>query len=156
MIAKHHRQHPAGLTTTGAEFVADRRLRRCFRVPRAGFTPGPRHRLERWKIFIYNRFMKIPSTIRSLLWEYSFGETASDARWDSTIIERVMQRGCWDDMLWLLRTFDRERLRAFLERRGKRALAPRELRFWARICSVPDDEQDTWVYEARKREHAWR
>jgi hypothetical protein len=100
--------------------------------------------------------MEIPATVRSLLWEYSLGETNLGDRWHSTIIERVMQRGGWDDMLWLLRAFDRARLRTFLERRGKRALAPRELRFWARICGVPDEEQDAWVREARERERAWR
>jgi hypothetical protein len=114
------------------------------------------HALERWKIFIYNRFMEIPAAVRTLLWEYSLEEIPSGDRWQSAIIERVMQRGCWDDMLWLLRAFDRERLRVFLERRGRRALAPRELRFWATVCGVPIDDQDTWVIESRARERAWR
>ena len=107
-------------------------------------------------MFIYNRFMEIPTTVRSLLWEYSLGDTTLSDRWYPTIIERVMQRGGWDDMLWLLRAFDRERLRAFLVHRGRRVLAPRELRFWARICGVADEEQDAWVHEARERERAWR
>lgn len=125
-------------------------------TPNVIFAPVVNRYLERWKIFIYNRFMEIPATVRTLLWEYPPGETTFDDRWQSAIIERVMQRGCWDDMLWLLRAFDRGRLRVFLERRGKRALAPRELRFWARICGVPDEEQDTWVHESRERERAWR
>jgi hypothetical protein len=112
--------------------------------------------LERWKMFIYNRFMEIPEAVRTLLWEYSLDEVPSGDRWQSAIIERVMQRGCWDDMLWLLRVFDQQRLRVFLERGGRRALAPRELRFWARICDVADEEQDTWVLESRARERAWR
>jgi hypothetical protein len=106
-------------------------------------------------MFIYNRFMQIPSTIRNLLWEYSLGEHPEE-RWQSTIIERVMQRGCWDDMVWLLREFDRERLRSFLQRRGRRVLAPRELRFWSRVCGVPESDQDVWLQEARSREKAWR
>ena len=100
--------------------------------------------------------MEIPETVQSLLWEYSLEEIPSGGRWQSAIIERVMQRGCWDDMLWLLRAFDRERLRDFLGHRGRRALAPRELRFWATICGVPEDEQDTWVHESRERVGAWR
>jgi len=100
--------------------------------------------------------MEIPATIHALLWEYSPEEITSGKKWRSAIIERVMQRGCWDDMLWLLRAFDRERLRSFLEGRGRRALAPRELRFWARICEVPEFEQDTWVHESRERVGAWR
>ena len=107
-------------------------------------------------MFIYNRFMEIPSTVRTLLWEYSMDEIPAGEGWQSSIIERVMQQGCWDDMLWLLQAFDRDRLRVFLEHRGRRALAPRELRFWATICGVPDNEQDTWVHDARARERAWR
>jgi len=112
--------------------------------------------LERWKILIYNRFMEIPAAVEALLWEYSLEEIPSGEGWQSTIIERVMQRGCWDDMVWLLRVFDRERLRDYLEHRGKKALAPRELRFWATICGVPEDEQDLWVHESRERVGAWR
>lgn len=100
--------------------------------------------------------MQIPSTVRSLLWEYSPESEPSDPRWKSAVIERVMQRGRWDDMLWLLRAFDTGQLRSYLERRGRRVLEPRELRFWARICGVPQDEQDAWVREARRKERAWR
>ena len=67
-----------------------------------------------------------------------------------------MQRGRWDDMLWLLGAYDGRKLRDYLKRRGQRALAPRELRFWARVCGVPRDEQDAWVREARRKERAWR
>ena len=67
-----------------------------------------------------------------------------------------MQRGGWAEMRWLLRHFDRARLRDFLSRRGRRVLAPRELRYWAFMCQVPGDEQDAWVADARSRERAWR
>jgi hypothetical protein len=80
----------------------------------------------------------------------------SSEGWEKTIIERVMQRGCWNDMLWLLRVFNRSRLRGFLEQRGRKTLAPRELRFWAAMCGIADDQQDAWVQEARARERAWR
>jgi len=100
--------------------------------------------------------MEIPTTVQTLLWEYSLDEISSGERWQSVVIERVMQQGRWDDMLWLLQTFDRDRLRVFLERRGRRSLAPRELRFWSRICDVPDSEQDSWVRDSRVRERAWR
>ena len=59
-------------------------------------------------------------------------------------------------MRWLLDAFDRARLRDFLSRRGRRVLAPRELRYWAFMCQVPGDEQDAWVADARLRERAWR
>ena len=100
--------------------------------------------------------MTLPPTVRALLWEYDLDTVPSAKGWQSTAIERVMMRGCWDDMRWLLREFDTRQLLAYLERRGRRVLPPRELRFWARICEVPEDEQDSWVHEARTRERAWR
>lgn len=112
--------------------------------------------VEHWKIFIYNRFMEIPATVRSLLWEYSGDAVPSGEAWEKTIIERVMQRGRWTDMLWLLRVFNRSRLRGFLEQRGRKTLAPRELRFWATACGIANEVQDEWVREARARERAWR
>ena len=100
--------------------------------------------------------MEIPAGVRALLWEYSVEEALSGVGWEKTIIERVMQRGCWNDMLWLLQVFNRSRLRGFLEQRGRKTLAPRELRFWATMCGIDDDQQDAWVWEARARERAWR
>ncbi len=73
-----------------------------------------------------------------------------------TVLERVMQHGGWAEMRWLLRTFDSRRVRSFLEDRGCRTLAPRDLRFWAHVCAVPADEQNGWVVEARQREQMWR
>jgi hypothetical protein len=99
--------------------------------------------------------MEIPEKVRSLLWEYETGGT-SDPRWENTILERVMQRGGWSEMRWLLGTFRRERLREFLSGRGRRVLAPRELRYWAFICGVPGNTQDDWVAAARSREQGWR
>lgn len=99
--------------------------------------------------------MEIPETVRALLWEYETGGSVA-SRWEDTVLERVMQRGGWAEMRWLLREVDRDRLRDFLARRGRRVLAPRELRFWALMCHVSDDEQDAWVADATRRERAWR
>ena len=71
-------------------------------------------------------------------------------------MERVMARGRWEEMCWLLAHFDRERLRSFLALRGLRRLPPRELRFWGVICGVPSEELDRWVAAARERERSWR
>lgn len=99
--------------------------------------------------------MQIPQKIRELLWEYQI-ENRIEAQWENTVLERVMQRGGWSEMRWLLQTFDRGRLREFLIDRGHRALGPRELRYWSFVCGVPGDDQDAWVISARRREQAWR
>lgn len=99
--------------------------------------------------------MQIPSGVRELLWEYQI-EGFVESRWQDTIMSRVMQRGGWTEMRWLLKTFGRDRLREFLSDRGRRILGPRELRYWAFVCGVSGDEQDAWVAAARHRERAWR
>lgn len=100
--------------------------------------------------------MQIPSNVRKLLWEYRIDGETIDPRWEDTILERVMQRGGWSEMQWLLQAFDRGRVRDFLANRGRRVLAPRALRYWALICGIPVHDQDAWVVEARERERAWR
>ncbi|MFH1176866.1 MAG: hypothetical protein V1750_05610 [Acidobacteriota bacterium] len=100
--------------------------------------------------------MDIPATVRQLLWEYQVPAAPAGAAWERAIIEKVMLRGRWDDMRWLLQCFSRDMLGDYLERRGCRALAPRELRFWALVCGVPASTSDAWVALARRREQAWR
>jgi len=100
--------------------------------------------------------MEIPESVGRLLWEYDLGAEAPEEAWRSAVIERVMLRGGWDQMRWLAMAFDRPILRAFLERRGCRALPPRELRFWATVAEVPTPVADRWVTEARDREQRWR
>jgi len=100
--------------------------------------------------------MPIPASICDLLWEYTVDGTVVDGPAENAVLERVMQVGGWDEMRWLLRTYGRRRLQEFLEDRGRRVLAPRELRFWAFVCGVPAEEQERWVTEARRRERMWR
>jgi hypothetical protein len=100
--------------------------------------------------------MVIPDEIRDLLWEYDLEGLDSDANLEDAVIERVMQRGRWNQMRWLLRHMGRQRLRLFLEDRGHRRLPPRELRFWALLSGVPEETRNDWVHLARTREREWR
>ena len=51
------------------------------------------------------------------------------------VLERVMTRGTWAAMTWLRRTYSREELADFIERRSDR-LTPRDLAYWSLICGV--------------------
>jgi hypothetical protein len=100
--------------------------------------------------------MEFPSSVRNLLWEYAVDDFQVDETALDTVLERVMQHGGWAEINWLLQTVDSDRLRSFLEDRGRRTLTPRDLRFWAHVCGVPADEQNGWVDEAMQREQMWR
>jgi hypothetical protein len=100
--------------------------------------------------------MQIPESVRRLLWEYDLGADAPGEAWERAVLERVMQVGGWNEMRWLMRTFSRDRLRSFLEQRGRRSLGPRELRFWLTLCEIPSATGNEWVALARERDSAWR
>lgn len=100
--------------------------------------------------------MRFPDTVERLLWEYDLEALRAEPELPEVVIERVMARGGWEPMRWLLATCSPERRRRFLEERGRRVLAPRELNFWAFASSVPPERTSEWVREARKRETAWR
>ncbi len=88
--------------------------------------------------------------------DYDLATESHGRAWERAAIERVMSRGLWADMRWLLESFDQAQLRQFLTGRGRRTLPPRELRFWGTICRVAPPELDRWVDAARRREGTWR
>jgi len=98
----------------------------------------------------------IPESVRALLREYDVPDGELGREWERTVVERVMTSGRLADMRWLLESFERARLRDFLISRGRRALAPREMRFWSLLCGVPPHLADAWVAASRSRECAWR
>ncbi len=72
------------------------------------------------------------------------------------IIARIMERGNWDAMVWLQQTYSGDRLRAFLETRGKRILPFRELNYWALICRIPFEKKQYWLKQARGKSDVWK
>jgi hypothetical protein len=100
--------------------------------------------------------MQIPESVSGLLWEYDLEDSEVVRKLERVLMERVMERGGWDAMTWLVSFFGREKLRVFLEDRGHRVLPARELRFWSWVCHVPESVAGGWVGQARAREMMWR
>jgi hypothetical protein len=98
----------------------------------------------------------IPPSVRALLHDLEVPPEPSGVDWERAIIERVMARGGWADMRWLLASFGRARLAAFLAEQGHRMLPPREVRFWATVCHAGKGDADRWVASAVEAEQAWR
>ncbi len=104
----------------------------------------------------YNELVDIPRNIERLLWEYDLDGLDLSSEPPDAICERVMARGGWAEMQWLIRVVGAERLRSYLERRGAQVLPPREVAFWGLVCSVPDRLVQEWVGVARERQKEWR
>jgi hypothetical protein len=97
---------------------------------------------------------ELPEFVVSLFQEYKPGSLDIDAHAD-LIVERIMERGSFASMGWLKKTYPRQQLVSFLERRGKRVLPARELNYWALVCGVPAAERREWVEKARERTDVW-
>jgi hypothetical protein len=77
----------------------------------------------------------IPAELTWLFWDVDPG--AIDlARDRDYVLERVMTRGDWRAMRWLVATYPPPDLATFLRARGDR-LPPRERAFWCLIADVP-------------------
>jgi hypothetical protein len=77
----------------------------------------------------------IPAELAWLFWDVDPTTIDLDRHRDY-VIERVMTRGNWLAMRWLIEHVDKVRLAEFLRSRGNR-LSPRDRAFWCLIAEVP-------------------
>lgn len=74
----------------------------------------------------------IPDELHWLFWDVEPDSIDLEKHRDY-VLERVMTRGNWQAMRWLVRTFPGRQLSDFLARKGER-LPPRERAFWSLIA----------------------
>ena len=72
--------------------------------------------------------------VQRLFWDVD-PRTVDLLRHRDYVLDRVMSRGGWAAMCWLLQAYSREDLGDFLRRRGYR-LAPRDLAYWSLIAGI--------------------
>jgi hypothetical protein len=77
----------------------------------------------------------VPGELAWLFWDVDPSTIDLEQHRDY-VLERVMTRGDWLAMLWLVDNFRNAELAEFLRRRGDR-LTPRDLAFWSVIAEVP-------------------
>ena len=97
----------------------------------------------------------LPEFIFPLFWEYD-PENIDIELHANIIMERVMERGPWISMVWLRKTYSRNQLVSYLEKRGNRILSPRELNYWALMSGVSADKRKNWLRNASERHDVWR
>ncbi|OQX09686.1 MAG: hypothetical protein BWK76_21895 [Desulfobulbaceae bacterium A2] len=78
---------------------------------------------------------KPPGFLSSLFWDCD--PTALDTDHYAAFIQgRIMERGSWAAMQWLLRRYGPKNLADFLLTKGYKTLAARELNYWALLCNI--------------------
>jgi hypothetical protein len=98
--------------------------------------------------------VEIPKFLLPLFWEYEPKDI--DIRQHATlIIGRIMERGSWKAMIWLQKTYSKAQIVSFLERKGRHALPPRELNYWALMYGISPKKRGKWLKDARGRPDVW-
>jgi hypothetical protein len=85
--------------------------------------------------------MQLPSELHWLFWESAVDalEVERDANY---LIPRILEFGRLADVSWVLRTYGKERIHAFLRDVGHPELSPRTLAFWRAFFSA---EGESWA-----------
>ena len=70
------------------------------------------------------------------------------------IIERILERGSWEQIRWLFRTYGEEQVAGWVQQHGFRLLSKRTFAFWRLVLKITDFQAPDWAIQARETE-AW-
>jgi len=94
---------------------------------------------------------RLPPDSAWLFPEYDF-EAMDLERHSGVIIERVLERGTWEQTRWLFATYGEERVAAWIQRYGFRLLSKRSFALWRLALGIADYVAPEWAVEARRME----
>jgi len=83
--------------------------------------------------------------------EYDFAEMDPESH-ASVIIERVLERGRWDEMRWLFEYYGQDRVADWVRQHGFRLLSKRSFALWRLVLGVVDYEAPEWARSAKAGE----
>ena len=93
----------------------------------------------------------LPTDSAWLFPEYEY-ESLSLERHSGVIIERMLERGSWEQVRWLFRTYGEERVAEWLRLHGFRLLSKRSFALWRLTLGINDYVAPEWAREARRME----
>ena len=85
---------------------------------------------------------------RKTLPESTFGKM-DDEGFANVIIERILERGSWDQLRWLFARYSQRRVATWLRQHGFRRLSPRSFEYWRRVLGVKRYKAPPWAAAAR-------
>jgi hypothetical protein len=83
--------------------------------------------------------------------EYDF-ETMDLERHQAVIIERVLERGTWEQLRWLFATYGEATVAEWVRRHGFRSLSRRSFALWRLALGITDYVAPEWAVEAKRME----
>lgn len=85
--------------------------------------------------------------------EYDF-EAISLRDHRGVIIERILERGSWEQIRWLFNTFGEELVAKWVKEHGFRLLSKRSFALWRLTLGITDYKAPQWAAKAKETE-AW-
>ncbi len=88
----------------------------------------------------------LPRELKPLFWDCDFGRL----RWEKDrdlVAGRILARGDWHAVRWLVEAMGKAGLRDWLCRRRGKGLDARILRFWELVLDLPHREVNAWLQE---------
>jgi len=96
---------------------------------------------------------KLPPDLEWLFPEYDFAEMGLSSH-QGIIIERVLEKGSWEQVHWLFKTYGEEKVADWVRKHGFRLLSKRSFALWKLALDIKEIEAPEWVILA-KVEDPW-
>lgn len=93
----------------------------------------------------------LPADTAWLFPEYDF-ESVDTEHHSGVIIERLLERGTWEQLRWLFGAYGEDRVAEWVQRHGFRLLSKRSFALWCLALGVTDYASPAWAIEARSME----
>jgi hypothetical protein len=91
----------------------------------------------------------LPADTAWLFPEYDF-EQMDLKRHQGVIIERILERGTWDQTRWLFARYGEEQVAAWVRRHGFRLLSKRSFALWCLALGVSNYQAPGWAVAAKE------
>ena len=90
----------------------------------------------------------LPDEMEWLFPEYDFN-TIGLITHEGVIIERVLEKGNWEQVRWLFSTYGEKKIADWVQNHGFRLLSKRSFALWALVLDINQIEEKEWIIEAK-------
>ncbi|WP_157913009.1 DUF6922 domain-containing protein [Candidatus Promineifilum breve] len=96
----------------------------------------------------------LPTDMAWLFPEYAFLTIGVQSH-QGVIIERVLERGSWEQVRWLFTTYGETAVAQWVGKHGFRLLSKRSFALWRLVLDIETFEAPDWAVAAKKLPESW-
>ena len=86
--------------------------------------------------------------------EYAFSIMDAESH-QGVIIERVLERGSWEQVRWLFATYGERVVAQWVSRHGFRLLSKRSFALWRLVLNIESFTAPEWAIAAKQSPESW-